>query len=110
MSTIKLNIQRFGAGGGADWSSGITKSAVQTALDNFNQVIQEAEDAIMNYASVDSALQAGWSGVDCQNYLEKFHTHAQDVKDKIENYRQAVSKEAQSIIEQWETFQQNLIG
>ena len=63
MSTIKLDIQKFnGGGGGGAWTEGITKSAIEAAYDSFSQKIDEAIAAINNYAPVDSALAAGWSG------------------------------------------------
>ena len=109
MSVVKLDIQRF-SGGGSQWSSGVTKSAVQQALESFNNEIRATQEAIRAWAPVDSALQSGWSGQDCEQYLEKFHQHAEDICEKIEEYRAAVAKEAESIISQWETFQAGLIS
>lgn len=112
MSTIKLDIQKFNFGSApeASWSSGITVTAVQAALASFNNEIQATIDAIKNYTAVDDALHAGWSGKDCETYLAKFHEHAEDVCSKIEVYKEAVAKEAESIISQWEEFQSGLIS
>ena len=112
MSTIKLDIQKFngGGGGGGAWTEGITKSAIEAAYDSFSQKIDEAIAAINNYAPVDSALTAGWSGQDCQAYLDKFHVHAKNVCNEIEEYRTAVKATVTSVISQWESFQAGLIS
>jgi len=109
MSNIKLDIQKF-AGGGADWSAGVTRSAIESALESFNAAIVRAQEAILNTAAVDGALKSGWSGTDCEVFLEKFHQHATEVTDNIEKYRVAVTAEAEKIIGQWEEFQANLIS
>ncbi|MGM9877636.1 MAG: hypothetical protein ACI33S_03205 [Bacilli bacterium] len=108
MSNIKMDIQLFGGGG--DWSEGITVSAVDAAYDSFSQQIDAIEDAIRNYSSVDTALSAGWSGVDCQQYLDKFHQHTEEVCTQIEEYRVAVKATVEDIKSQWEDFQANLIS
>jgi uncharacterized protein YukE len=108
MSTIKLNIQLFGGGGG--WTEGVTQSAVQATYDAFSAKIDDVQTAILNYGPVDSALAAGWSGQDCQMYCEKFHQHAQNVCNHIEDYRTAVKATIDSIISQWESFQAGLIS
>ena len=107
MSTIKFDIQLFGGGG---WSEGITKSAVQAAYDQFSAKIDEVQTAIMNYAGVDAALSAGWSGEDCVQYLEKFHEHAANICGHIEDYRTAVNTTVSNVIAQWESFQSGLIS
>lgn len=109
MSTIKLNIQLFG-GGGSNWTEGVTQSAVQAAYDQFSSKIDDVETSIMNYGPVDAALQAGWSGQDCANYIEKFHQHASNVCNHIEEYRTAVKTTVDSILAQWESFQSGLIS
>ena len=111
MSTVKLNIQLFTEDAPTtQWSSGITKSAVESALETFNKTIEDAIAAIENYEAIDTAFKAGWSGKDCEVYLEKFHEHAKDVIAKINEYKAAVGKEANIFISQWETFQSGLIS
>ena len=109
MSTIKLNIQLFG-GGGAGWTEGVTQSAVQAAYDQFSSKIDDVENSIMNYGAVDAALQKGWSGQDCVTYIERFHQHATNVCNHIEDYRTAVKATVDSILAQWESFQSGLIS
>ncbi len=108
MSTIKFNIQMFG--GGSDWSAGVTKSAVDAAFDSFSAEIDATMEAIRDYGSVDAAFEAGWSGTDRDAYLEKFHKHAEDICQVIEEYRSAVQKQKDDIISNWESFQSGLIG
>ena len=108
MSDIKMDIQLFGGGG--DWSEGITISAVDEALNSFSQQIDEIQNTIRSYDSVDTALTNGWSGVDCQQYLEKFHTHAEKICAQIDEYRSAVKATVESIKTQWEDFQSGLIS
>lgn len=113
MSEIKFDIQIFGggaSGGGANWSSGITKSSIEAAYASFSAKVDAVEDSIRNYAAVDAALQAGWSGTDCNTFLEKFHTHAESVCTQIDEYREAVKSSVDSIINQWESFQNSLIS
>lgn len=108
MSNIKFNLQMFA--GGADWSEGITESAIRSAYDTFSTDIDNAIDAIKNYASVDEALREGWSGQDCEKYLTKFHDHAAKIVTQIDDYRTAVKGQVDSIIEQWDEFQAGLIS
>ena len=108
MSTIKLNIQLFG--GGVAWTQGVSVSAVNTAFDTFKTDCEEAKTAIMNYGKVDTALQEGWSGEDCVQYLNKFHLHAQNVCDEIDDYVSAVKVTVDKIIDQWTEFQAGLIS
>lgn len=107
MSNFNFDLQLFGGGG---WSEGVTKSAVLAAYDQFSAKIDEVETAIMNYAAVDSALSAGWSGQDCVQYLERFHEHANNICNHIEEYRTAVKATVDSVIAQWESFQSGLIS
>lgn len=109
MSNINLDLQLFGGGSG-NWSSGITESAIKEAFQSFSTQIDETIDAIRNYSKVDEALNAGWSGQDCEDYIDKFHTHAEKVITQIEAYRTAVGTQVDSIIEQWDTFQAGLIS
>ena len=109
MSDIKLDLQLFGAGGG-NWTEGITVSAIDAAYQSFSAKIDEVITAINNYAPVDAALADGWSGTDCQMYLEKFHIHAKNVCNEIETYRTAVKATVESIKQQWESFQSGLIS
>ena len=108
MSKIKFDIQMFSGGG--NWTAGVTQSAIHSAYDKFSSAIDEANEAIMNYKAIDSALTSGWSGQDCTDFLDKFHTHATHVTEQIDEYRSAVSKEVDSIISQWSEFQSTLIG
>ena len=108
MSTIKLNIQLFGGGGG--WTEGVTQSAVNAAYDQFSAKIDEVQTAIMNFGPVDGALTAGWIGQDCVTYLERFHQHAQNVCNHIDEYRTAVKATVNSILSQWESFQASLVS
>ena len=109
MSNTKLDIQKFGAGG-TSWSAGITESAIKASYDSFCTEIAATEEAIRTFTGVDAALQEGWSGTDCTAYLDKFHTHAEDVCAQIEEYKVAVGKEVESIIAQWTEFQAGLIS
>ena len=115
MLNIKLNIQRFSSGSSSSgifsqWSAGITQSGITDILTQFKNEIEDAEEAIKSYDGVDFALQAGWSGQDCDDYLEKFHEHAQDVCDDIDKYKEAVAAEVDKIIAQWEDFQKGLVS
>lgn len=109
MSNIKLDLQLFGPGG-ANWTEGITVSAIDAAYNSFSSKIDDVITAINNYAPVDEALADGWSGTDCQMYLDKFHVHAKNVIAEIETYRTAVKATVESIKQQWETFQAGLIS
>jgi uncharacterized protein YukE len=108
MSTCKLNIQLFGGGG--SWTQGVTVSAINTAFDTFKSDCEAAKEAINNYSNVDAALQAGWSGDDCTQYLEKFHQHAANVCAEIDEYVTAVRGTLDKIIDQWAEFQAGLIS
>lgn len=112
MSDIKFDLQLFGGGaaGGSQWTEGITQSAVDAAYDAFSAKIDQVEEAIKNYAAVDAALEAGWSGTDRDAYLEKFHQHAETVCSQIEEYRTAVKNTVEEIKAQWESFQSGLIS
>ena len=109
MLTIKLDTQRFSGGGGTDWTAGVTKSAVETALNSFNKEIEETKSAILAHQKVDSALKAGWSGADCDVFLERFEQHANHVCEQVEEYRADVEREGKSIVDQWEAFQAGLV-
>lgn len=109
MSTIKFDIQKFGSGG-ERWSAGITETAIRDAYTNFSNQITETQNVIRNTTAVHDALEAGWSGQDREDYLAKYDQHAEKVIAQIEEYRVAVGKEVESIIEQWTEFQGNLIS
>lgn len=109
MSTIKFDIQRFGSGS-AEWSAGITESAIKEAYTNFCNQITKTQEAISDTAKVHAALEEGWSGQDRVDYLAKFDQHAAHVNEQIEAYKLAVGKEVASIISQWTEFQSNLIS
>lgn len=121
MSKFKLNIMLFSKGGdegaanGAagttgSWTEGVTKSAIENTLAQFDEKIQAAVDAINNFTAVETALEEGWSGQDRVDYVEKFHQHAKNVIAEITEYKAALHKTVEDVISQWETFQQNLIS
>lgn len=120
MSKFKLNIVLFGKGndgaaanaGAAtgSWTEGVTKSAIENTLAQFDEKIQAAVDAINNFSAVETALEEGWSGQDRIDYVEKFHQHAKNVIAEITEYKAALHKTVDDVIAQWETFQQNLIS
>lgn len=121
MSKFKLNIMLFSDGGGegaangtagttGSWTEGVTKSAIENTLAQFDEKIQAAVDAINNFTAVETALEEGWSGQDRVNYVEKFHQHAKNVIAEITEYKAALHKTVDDVIAQWETFQQNLIS
>ena len=107
MSTMKLNIQLFG--GGSKWTAGITESAIDEAYKDFCTKISETETAIRNYNKVDEALKKGWSGKDCEDYLTKYHAHAESVCSQIEEYKVAVGKALEDLKANWAQFQNSLI-
>lgn len=121
MSKFKLNIMLFSDGGGegaangaagttGSWTEGVTKSAIENTLAQFDEKIQAAVDAINNFSAVETALEEGWSGQDRVDYVEKFHQHAKNVIAEITEYKAALHKTVDDVIAQWETFQQNLIS
>ena len=123
MSEFKLNITLFGGGGDAaataetaaetatgSWTEGVTKSAIENTLAQFDEKIQAAVDAINNFGPVETALEEGWSGQDRVDYVEKFHQHAKNVIAEIEEYKSALHKTVDEVIAQWESFQQSLIS
>lgn len=111
MSTIKFDIQKFGGGEETQtWSAGVTETAVRQEYANFCTQLDTTEETIRNIDSVRAALEAGWSGQDREDYLTKFQEHTENVIKQIEEYRVAVGKEVDSIIEQWTEFQKGLIS
>lgn len=121
MSKFKLNIMLFSDGGGeaaaaegaattGSWTEGVTKSAIENTLAQFDEKIQAAVDAINNFTAVETALEEGWSGQDRVDYVEKFHQHAKNVIAEITEYKAALHKTVDDVIAQWETFQQGLIS
>ena len=107
MSTMKLNIQLFG--GGSKWTAGITESAIDDAYKDFCSKILDTENAIKDYSSVDEALKKGWSGKDCEDYIAKYHAHAESVIVQIEEYKVAVGKAIEGLKANWAAFQNGLI-
>ena len=121
MSKFKLNIMLFSNGGGeaaategaattGSWTEGVTKSAIENTLAQFDEKIQAAVAAINTFTAVETALEEGWSGQDRVDYVEKFHQHAKNVIAEITEYKAALHKTVDDVIAQWETFQQNLIS
>ena len=114
MLKVKLDIQRFGGGdkgaAGPVFTAGVTKSAILAAYDDFHKQIVATNEAIGNIAGVRSALEAGWSGKDCQDYLDKFDKHQQNVQKQILEYDAAVKVAVDKLIEEWEAFQAGLIS
>ena len=120
MSKFKLNIKLFSGGGGdaaaattgttGSWTEGVTKSAIENTLAQFDEKIQAAVDAINNFTAVETALEEGWSGQDRVDYVEKFHQHAKNVIAEIEEYKSALHKTVDEVIAQWESFQHSLIS
>ena len=115
MSTIKFDLQLFGpgpvdtTGEGGSWTQGVTKSAVESTYDAFSNKIDNAIEAIRDYSGVTAALEAGWSGQDRLDFLEKYRIHTEHVIEQIEEYRTNVRTTVDSIISQWEEFQTNLV-
>ena len=117
MLKIKLDIQKF-SGGKADsaaaagpvFTAGITKSAIEAAYQEFHEQIIATNEAIGDIAGVRAALEAGWSGKDCQDFLEKFDKHQQNVQKQILEYDAAVKVAVGKLIDEWETFQAGLIS
>ncbi len=111
MLKVKLDIQLFGPGGGArTFTAGVTESAIRAAYDDFHNQIVAVNEAIGNIGPVRNALEAGWSGQDCQDYLAKFDAHQQNVQKQILEYDVAVSKAVEKLIEEWRAFQAGLIS
>jgi hypothetical protein len=104
---MKLNIQLFG--GGTKWSAGITESAIDQAYKDFCARIALTENAIKSYSAVDEALKNGWSGKDRDDYIAKYHAHADSVIAQIEEYRLAVGKAIEDLKANWTNFQNGLI-
>ena len=113
MLRSKLDIQKFGSngdGGGRTFTAGITESAIRAAYNDFHNQIVKTNEAIAEYKSVRDALEAGWSGQDCQDFLTKFDAHQQNVQDQILEYDAAVKAAVDKLIEEWRTFQAGLIS
>ena len=112
MLKVKLDIQRFGGdgGGGRTFTAGVTESAIRAAYDDFHNQIIATNEAIGNIGPVRSALEAGWSGKDCQDFLDKFDAHQQNVQKQILEYDAAVSAAVEKLIEEWRAFQAGLIS
>lgn len=108
MSKFKLNIQLFGDGG-ANWTEGVSKAAIQNTVAEFDKKISDTVAAINNTQSLEATLAAGWSGQDRVDYMEKFHKHAANIIKDIEKYQNALHKTIDDVIEQWERFQKGLI-
>ena len=73
MLRSKLDIQKFGSdGGGRTFTAGITESAIRAAYNDFHNQILETNEAIGDILPVRAALEAGWSGKDCEDFLNKF--------------------------------------
>ncbi len=112
MLKVKLDIQKFGAGGagGRTFTAGITKSAIEAAYDDFHNQIIATNEAINNIGPIRAALEAGWSGQDCQDFLDKFNAHQQNVQKQILEYDVAVKAAVDKLIAEWEAFQAGLIS
>lgn len=111
MSTgIKFDIQMFGDGGSGNWTHGVSKSAIESALQKFHTQINETKETIMNTSAVRSSLTANWSGKDCETYLEKFDQNAKSICDQIDEYVTAIDAETTKLIASWEEFQAGHIG
>lgn len=112
MLKVKLDIQLFGddGSGGRTFTAGVTESAIRAAYDDFHKQIVAVNEAIGNISGVRSALEAGWSGQDCQDFLDKFDAHQQNVQKQILEYDVAVSNAVNKLIEEWKVFQAGLIS
>ncbi len=112
MLKIKLDVQRFKGDGGAapTFTAGITTSAIRAAYDDFHNQIIATNEAIGNISTVRAALEAGWSGKDCQDYLDKFDKHQQKVQEQILEYDAAVKVAVEKLINEWTEFQAGLIS
>ena len=110
MLNIKLDIQKWGGKKGTSWTEGITESDIDDAYKEFSKKIKKITETILDYKPVDEALQAGWSGTDCNKYLEKFHAHAESVCTQIEEYNTQVAASVEQVKAQWEEFQDSLIN
>lgn len=110
MSTINLDIQKFNAGGNGTWTHGVTKSAMESAYQDFCTKIETTKEAILNYQEVSAALEEGWSGQDRIDFMEKFDVHCHNVCDQIDEYKVAVGQMVDKIIAEWESFQNGLIS
>jgi uncharacterized protein YggL (DUF469 family) len=114
MLKSKLDIQRFSNGGGGTssrtFTAGVTKSAIQQAYDDFHNQIIATNETIGNIDGVRNALEAGWSGKDCQDFLDKFDAHQQNVQKQILEYDAAVKVAVDKLIDEWEQFQSGLIS
>lgn len=109
MLKVKLDIQKFGPGG-KTFTAGVTESAIRGAYDEFHNRIIATNDAIGNIGPVRAALEAGWSGQDCQDFLDKFDAHQQNVQKQILEYDAAVKAAVEKLIEEWKAFQAGLIS
>lgn len=112
MLKIKLDIQKFGGGGSSShvFTAGVTRSAIEAAYNDFHNQIVQTNEAIGNIGEVRAALEAGWSGQDCQDFLEKFDAHQQNVQKQILEYDVAVKAAVDKLIAEWEAFQAGLIS
>ncbi|MBQ6285224.1 MAG: hypothetical protein IJK67_02805 [Bacilli bacterium] len=108
MLKVKLDIQKFG--GGANFTAGITKSAIEAAYEEFHAEIVATNEAIGNIDRVREALTAGWSGKDCEDFLKKFDEHQKSVVKQVSEYDTAVKAAVAKLISEWETFQSGLIS
>lgn len=102
--SIKFDIQAF-SGGGSDWSAGVTESAVNAALEEFDTKMKKAKETLDNYAEVDAAIRKGWEGTDCEQFLVRYHEHITRVEAEMDIYSANVHAEAEKIIAEWTAFQ-----
>lgn len=106
MSTgIKLNIQMF-----ASWTEGVDRGEIENIFRDLKKTIEDAKDKIEKTKDVESALKAGWKGKDCDDYIEKFRANAKEVCTQIDTYRDAIDKEFDRLVAEWEAFQASHIS
>lgn len=99
------------AAGGSTLAWDVTTHGV--TLEGMNGVLEQIklvmiDNAIVNLnntAAVQEAVQAGWSGTDCDQWLTNFNALRQEIVDSLEFYYNQIEAEFQKIFTEWENFQ-----
>ncbi len=68
-------------------------------------LVQDASNELDNNGDVKEALQACWSGQDCEQFIKNLDTMVTDVKEALSKYNEEIGAKLDEVYDQWVQFQ-----
>ena len=99
----------LGGSSGLSWdstTSGVTLEGMNEVLDGIRLVmVDQARENLNNTSALQETIREGWSGSDCDMWLQNFDSLRKEIDESLEFYYNQIEAEFQKIFTDWEEFQ-----